>query len=376
MRLFVLVSFFLFLICPTIVGQKDRYLYELDSSAFYALEHGDTNVISKANQLLKASLEKKKTSFYTINAHTILGIVHKNKGYYLTSLNHYLKALNAAEEINDNARISACLNNIGKIYLLLEDYLKACNYFNRSLEIEEKLDNPLQKSIRLYNLGDAYNKLDSFDLALSYFTNSLLIEKKLNNTEGITYARLGIADIYVKIKRLADGDELLANVLQNLNKHQIEERILYETLLGKIHLARKNYPQSLERFNKAESISLKNHFRIHLLDIYLLKISIFKAQEDWRNATLVYDEFEELKDELNTEKVKNQLEDHTFQNELMNKDLEIKLIQEEKDLAIKNQQLERNVANHRSRVVLFLLLSLFLLLGLIFIGIRKIVKEN
>lgn len=376
MRLIVIILLSINSCWNFVYGQTDAHLDKLDSIAFYALEHGDSSVISKANTLLDASLKNKTTSYYTVNAHTILGIVHKEKGYYLTSLDHYLKALNSAEKINDEARISACYNNIGNIHLLLEDYEKACEYFNKSLAIEEKFDRPLQKSIRLYNLGDAYSKRDSFDLALSYFTNSLLIEKKLHNTEGEIYAQLGIADIYVKIERLTDAQSLLEQIDQALEKYQIEERILYDILSGRIHMAKKDYVSSLKSFGHAETISLKNNFRVHLLDIYRFKIASYKSLEDWKKATLVYDQFEELKDELNSEKIKNQLEDKTFQNELMKKELEIQLIQEEKELAIKNQEMERNVSNHRSKIVWFLLFSFLLLLGLIFIGIRKISGEK
>ena len=376
MRVLILLVFLIGSSWNLVLGQQNQRLNELDSIAFHELEHGDTSVVTKANHLLDISLKEGTPSFYTINAHTILGIVNKNKGYYLTALDHNLKALNVAEELKDEARVSACYNNIGTIHLLLEDFEKACEYFNKSLSIEEQLNQPLQKSIRLYNLGDAYNKRDSFDLALSYFTNSLLIEKKLANTEGIVYAQLGIADIYIKIKRFKDARSLLEQINLVLKDYQVEERILYEILLGRIDLNQGEYEQSLKHFDDAEASSLQNNFRIHLLDIYRLKIQIFKALGDWKNATLVYDLFEALKEELNQEKITSQLEDKTFQNELMKKELEIQLIQEEKDLAVKNQQLEKNVADHRSKMVWFLLLSLFVMLGLIFIGIRKITKEQ
>lgn len=372
----ILICLFTASFCSIVLGQDRTSMDELDSIAFHALEQGDTSVVTKANQLLEKSLKMNSPSFYAINAHTILGIINKNKGYYLTALDHYLKALNTAEEIQDEGRLSACYNNIGNIHLLLEDYEKACEYFNKSLIIEENFNKPLQKSIRLYNLGDAYNKRDSFDLALSYFTNSLLIEQKLKNTEGVIYAQLGIADIYVKIKRFTDAQDLLKQIDEVLEKHQVEERILYETLLGRIHLKKKNYALALKHFEHAEDASLKNNFRIHLLDIYLQKIETYKALEDWKRATSMYDQFEELKDELNQEKVKSQFEDKTFQNELTKKELEIQLIQEEKDLALKNQQMEKNVADHRSKIVWFLLLSLLLLFVLIFVGIRKIAKDR
>lgn len=372
MRLVFVIIFTFCAQSALLFAQDEAHLRKLDALAFYALEHSDTSVVSKAMNLLLASSKRKSPSFYTCNAHTILGIVNKDKGYYLTSLDHYLKALEVAEKLNDKGRTSACYNNIGTVYQLQDNYQKACEYFNKSLKIEETLNQPLQKSIRLYNLGDAYSKLNRFDLALSYFTNSLLIEKKLNNPEGIIYAELGIAEVYLKIGRLKDAEGLLTKTQGRLTKYQIEETILSELLNGRIAHKRGDFDRSLSAINKAETISKSHNFRIYLLDIYRLKIDIYKGLENWKMATKVYDDFLELKDELNTTKVKNQLEDMIFRNEIKKKELEIQLIQEEKDLAVKNEQLERNAANHRSKIVWFLIGTFILLFTLIFIGIRKL----
>ncbi len=368
----------LILCCVKALGlhaQNDQELQRLDAVAFEALESNDPTVSQKAKDLLEAS-QRKGESLYTINAHTILGIVNKEKGYYLTSLNHYLKALNSAEKLNDRARVSACYNNIGGVYLLQENYVKSCEYFNKSLAIEQTLKQPLQKSIRYYNLGDAYSKMDSFDLALSYLTNSLLIEERLNNQEGVIYAQLGIAEVYFKLNRVADCQGLLTKIAQRLGAQQIEENILYELLQGCVFLQQKKLDLALQSFNRAEAQSLSNNFRIHLLEIYINQIAIHKQAKDWQRAVTTYDRFVALKEELNTTKIKNQLEDLTFRNELTKKELEIELIEEEKQLAEKNERMEKNAANQSQKIVWFLIVSLILLFGLIFVGIRKLSKSN
>ena len=356
-------------------AQNDQELQRLDAIAFRALETNDPSVSQKAKALLEAS-QKKGESLYSVNAHTILGIVNKEKGYYLTSLNHYLKALNSAEKLNDRGRISACYNNIGGVYLLQENYVKSCEYFNKSLAIEQSLKQPLQKSIRYYNLGDAYSKMDSFDLALSYLTNSLLIEERLNNQEGIIYAQLGIAEVYFKLNRVTDCQGLLTKIAQRISTQQIEESILYELLQGRVFLQQKQLDLALQSFNRAEAQSRSNNFRIHLLEIYLNQIAVHKQAMDWQRAVTTYDRFIALKEELNTTKIKNQLEDLTFRNELTKKELEIKLIEEEKQLAEKNERMEKNASKYSQKIVWFLIVSLILLFGLIFVGIRKLSSSN
>lgn len=172
--------------------------------AFVALESNAPNVTEKANALLEAGKEA-KLPIYQINAYTILGIVNKNKGYYVTSVDYYNNALKVAEETRDEGRISACYNNIGSVHQIQEDYAKALTYYKKSLELEEKLNNPLQKSIRLYNIGEIYREMDSLSLALSNFNNSLIIEKEYKNNEGIVYALLGISDVYLQLNRPTDA---------------------------------------------------------------------------------------------------------------------------------------------------------------------------
>jgi tetratricopeptide (TPR) repeat protein len=329
-----------------------------------------------ANELLTESSKKGKPSVFGINAHTILGIINKDKGYFITSLNHYLKALNQAKSIGDQGRVSACYNNIGTVYQLQNNYVKSRSYFEKSLHIEDSLNQPLQKSIRYYNLGEVYAKMDSFTLALSYFNNSLLIEKKLGNKEGEIYALLGISEVYIKVGRYPDARILLNEIDKKIEPHQIEESILYSKLLGVLFAKEGKLDAAFSELSVAQHISLKNNIRIHLLDIYKELIAIFKKQEKWEMAVQKYDQYTALKDELNNLKVKNQLEDLTFQNELNSKELELKLIQEEKDLAVKNQKLEENTSQHRRKVVWFLVSSILLLFALIIFGIRKLAKDT
>jgi len=356
-------------------AQDDGNLDRLDSLAFDALENSKEDVGERANQLLEAS-RKVPASKHLVNAYTILGIINKDKGYYVTSLNNYLKALNAAELIKDTGRISACYNNIGTVYQLQENYVRARDYFLKSLRLEEKLEQPLQKSIRYYNIGEIYKELDSLDLALNYFTNSLIIEQKFNNADGIIYALLGISDVYMRIERYTDAELALEKVKKLLKDIYLEETILYHQLKGKLFKARSQLDEALGELLSAEKLSLKHNFRIHLLDIYATEIEIFITNEQWKAAVEKQQAYIELKTELNDIRVKNQLEDLSFQNELNKKELEIALIQEERDLAQQNEAAVSEIARYTRKIVFFLITSLVVVIGLVVYGIRKITRDN
>lgn len=354
-------------------SSKPIDLKKLNDEAFFALENNEDDVVAKARYLVEQS-EIQKSGVYESNGYTILGIINKNKGYYITSVDHYIKALNAAEKIKDTGRISASYNNIGTVYQLQEIYTKSLDYFQKSLNLEEKLNNPLQKSIRLYNIGEVYSELDSMDLALTYFNNSLFIEKKYNNNEGIIYALLGIAEVYIRIDRFTDANITLAKSSEILDPKNVELEIIYYKLTGELFGAQKDFDTALKDLNRAEDLSKNEDYRIHLLDIYIKQIDVLNAQEQWQQSVYKYKKYVELKNELNSIKVKNQLEDLTHRNELRQKELKIKLANDERDLAQKNVKIEESIGNYESRIIWFLIFTIVLILGLIVYGIRRITK--
>jgi len=350
-------------------------LRKLDSIAFTSLEKNAPSVMEDANKLLEESL-KSKLSFYGINAYTLLGIVNKNRGFYVTSLDFYLKALNAAEQLNDTPRRSACLNNIGSVYQLQGKYNQAIEYFNLSLDLEKKLNQPLQKSIRYYNLGECYKDIDSLDLALTYFNNSLLIEQRNNNLEGIIYAKLGIANIYIRIKRYTDADIVLENIQKNIQTDQIEEKIIFHKLKGKLLIATGKNDEALNEFVKGEEISRKFNIRTHLLELIKLQIGYFESAEKWQKASSKYKEFVHMNEELNSLHIKNQLDDLSFQNEISKKQLEIELVQEEKDLAKKNGKFEKELRFFEQKITWFTIALLIFVIGLIVFGMKKLTSSK
>lgn len=353
----------------------DAILRPLDSIAFSAFESNSPDMLEKANDFLEATL-KYDPSYYRVNAYTLLGIINKIRGFYITSLDYYLKSYNEALLIKDAGRQSACLNNIGAVYQLQKKYDQAISYYNQSLEIEKQLKNPLQISIRYYNLGDCFKELDSLDLALNFFNNSLLIEKKHNNTEGIAYAKIGVADVYERYGNTTDAKRILKELELTIHKLLPDLRILYHVIKAKISLNENNLAAVHEELRMAEELSKQNKIRTHLLEIFEMQIMHLEANGDWKEAVLKYREYIRLNDEMNSLTVKNQLDDLTFQNQLTRKELEIQFVQEERDLAKKNQQFEKDLRILGQKIIGFVLVILIGTLIFIVFGIRRLIHKR
>lgn len=364
------LKYIFFCVLLLLIGDcfSQKSIREVDALAFKSLEMHSADTEALALNLL--SLTKgNDSSVYAINAYTILGILNKDKGYYISSLNYYLKALNASEKKKDTARISASLNNIGVIYLLQGDLKLAIHYFSKSLKLEEKLKQPLQKSIRLYNIGDCYKDLDSFDLALSYFSNSLIIEQKNKNVEGEIYAFLGIAEVYIEIGQVVDSKRILDRISRKMMPNYIEESILYNKLMG-IYLFKTNH--SKEAFlvlENAKMLSLKNKFPIHLLEIYKLEITILETLRLWPQVASKYKEYTILSKKLIAIEIRNKVNDLMYSNELHKKEVLISLVEGERNFA-------KKLNNFNNKISLFLVTLLLFIVGLIIYGYQKRKNNN
>lgn len=347
-------------------------LERLNNRVFAAYENSGDSALLLAQDFVE--MAKGSSTFYEVNAYTLLGILNKDRGFYVSAINNYLKALNAAEALNDFGRVSACLNNIGSVYQLQQNNEKAKGYFMKSLAIEDSLDQPLQRSIRYYNLGEVYKEQDSLEIALTYYNNSLRIEQKLENREGIIYALLGIAEIYITIDRLTEASFELDKVKAMIEKPDVEESILFNHLLSKLQLKRKQYTEALQSADLALKIAEEKKLIIHDEQILKARIEALEGIGDYEEMALTFKKIIALKDQLNSRAIKNQLDDLTYQNELNKKELELQLVKEERDLAEKNKSMEEDIAGYSARIIWFLIASIIGIFSFVIYALKKMTR--
>ncbi len=374
MRLVVLFSFML-LSLQSFGQPKDwsmASLDQLDAEQFRRLEKGE----KAQEEIPKLIIQKtgKQPSKYLINAYTVLGIINKNRGYYVSSLNYHLLALSAAERLKDKGRISACLNNIGTLYLLQENYPKAIVFFDRSLKEEEKLQNPEQKSIRLYNLGDAYKRQGQLDEAMGYFTASLLIERKLNNSIGIAYALLGQADVYLLMNRQSDLDATVSSI--QVNALDVEGQLEFYRIKGKGQLLKGNSSEAIQQFNSGIQLAHRSASKTQLAELYLLMAQSYDHMKAVDQANIWYKKHIEVYKSLQSNLIKNQLEDLTYQNELQQKEYKIVYLKQQQELAKTNIQAQKALRSFDWRIVIFSICSVVGIALTVVFGIKKLVNNS
>lgn len=363
----------IFLVALPVLSSAQKNLDNLEDRAYNAYSKNDSAALLYANEFLEEA--RKQDTKYKINAHTLLGILYKDKGMYVTALEHYLKAHETATKLKDMPRASVCLNNVGSIYQLQGNFERAKSYFKESLRIEDSLNIPEQKSIRYYNLAEIYREQDSTDLALSNYNNSLQIEESLKNKDGIAYALLGISDIYLKLKRTTDAEITLNRVADEQKKLSADVRVLFFLNRGKLFIEKANFEEALRALNQGLEEAESFEIYIHHLALLDQKIRVLKKMGDYPELVKTYDNYLTILQKQNTAAIKNQLSDLTYQNELNRQELEIKLLSEERDIAKKNSESIAHINRLTRNIIVFLVLT-FGIIAFSFVYLYKLLLRK
>ena len=170
-----------------------------------------------------------------------IGVVHRNRGNYLLSLDYYNRALKLAKKIKDDVQTAYSYNNIGGIYRLQSNYpmalenifkamkifenrgdkrgiafcqvnaaiiyrkqkkyQKAKGLFEEIIKTREELGDKAQLALAKNLLGTLYFDMENYDRALSIYQEVLVLYEQIGDQLGIASSYVGIGSVYYKQKK-------------------------------------------------------------------------------------------------------------------------------------------------------------------------------
>lgn len=301
-----------------------------------------------------------------INAHVILGALNKDRGFFGSSVEHYMQALPLAEKAGDFLRVSGCLNNLGSVYQAQGNYSKALATFQQSLEIEKANNaDKAQISIRLYNIGESFLKLDSLDEAYAYYYQSLLLESELNSQEGIFYARLGIGQVDTRKQNFGKAEEELMKALQIgqalENGFGVCET---EIALGNLELQKRKPSSALKWLEPALQKTQAQGYRSLEIEATTLIAEAFEEAGNYDQAIQFHKRAFELKELLNSSEVNSRIAEFQMKYELEKKEQVLAL-------ALKENELNESEVKYQTKLKNYLLFTVILAALLILFNLRR-----
>lgn len=141
------------------IGLAAAYFYR---DVLFEEKPSSPSYMQYAKRSLKIA-EAKNISYYKMKASNTLGIFHSEISDFHTSLEYYLAALYISEEHPEYRYASVVLNNIGNLFVWLEDYASAAAYLERAYykSIAENENDRAIIDIITLNLIELYANLEN-----------------------------------------------------------------------------------------------------------------------------------------------------------------------------------------------------------------------
>ncbi len=247
---------------------------------------------------------------------------NKKQNYQEIALENYFKGLELAK-ISPNYRIKASsfLNNIGSLYLEMNNPDEAIQYFQQSEHFAEEAQNNKSLFHALSGISEYYQFKKDYDSALKYAMRAMDCAKAINAKDKLKDLALDIANIYANLNDFQNAysyqivyTELLKNIFNDEMKNRITDlQTKYEVetkakeaeiyRLKNIELVKANTEIEQQRAELEKLNSAKNEFMgmvVHdlrnpiscvlgLCDLYELKIddSMFEPENMMRNLHII-----------------------------------------------------------------------------------------
>lgn len=254
------------------------------------------------------------------------------KGNYTEALSCYLRALTISQQLKMPMLINSIYNDIGIVYLHMENYPYALKYFTKVLNYingQKTQDKAFQFKI-LVNIGEVFRETKHLDSAILYNMNALSIAEKNKDDIGRAITLFNIADNFILKKQYSKAISYLNLSLPISEKiGDLEGVSGCLNAFSRIYYQTKHYQQSIDAANKslAKGKAVDNYQ--NTLDSYNLLYLNYKNIGDFEKALTFRNLEISLDDRVNTLEQDKQLQRIQSDYLLKQKQNEINLLRKE-----------------------------------------------
>ncbi|MCF7793725.1 MAG: tetratricopeptide repeat protein [Candidatus Cloacimonetes bacterium] len=240
---------------------------------------------SEAKKYAEILLDLSKTTNdkkYEASANYLIGLMNSYLNNYDEALEYQLKALQLHQEMKNDITIAEGYNNIGNIYIKMNNYEKALGQFQLSLE-----HNP--SSARTFNnLCHAHNHLKQYDKALEYGKIALEFSRREKShpdrARTHIFAHINLGEIYLNQKKYDKAIEILHQTLQLSQQRKDDTPMITSYYLGTAYQRNQDFSKAVKYLEIAEQQALEHQNREYLIHIYKALHEVHESRDDLGKA--------------------------------------------------------------------------------------------
>jgi tetratricopeptide (TPR) repeat protein len=241
-----------------------------------------------------------------VESNNIYGKVYLAMNYKKPSLQHYLTALELAEEIKaDNAEkkrlkselMRNCYIYLGSFYTSIENYDKAIDNYTLAYKMLDNMTDrriPYQRCIDINTIGNLFAQKKNYDIAIGYFERSIKMADSLKFATLKLPGYISLLNQYLRMDQPGKAlNYLNSNAGQNLKEYlstfrmtgMIDQAYAYVyTELGKYDSARKYFDKALPYFEATMNDNNKVGIYLQLGKLFTRTGETSKAIENYLKA--------------------------------------------------------------------------------------------
>ncbi len=180
-----------------------------------------------------------------------LGHVNLIWGNYDRSLENFSEALHIKEGLNEPRNIAHVLKNMGNVYVRMQKYEEAEKQYSRALELFEQEGDSAGIAAVLNNFGFSEEAQSNYSNALLFYEKSKIMASAINDDFLLQHNFYNIANIYFKMGRYKDAENLvIGNLILSSNNNNLEIYLKNKLLLAKLAIAENRFKDAIKLYDE------------------------------------------------------------------------------------------------------------------------------
>lgn len=263
----------------------------------------------------------------------ILGNINLAQNDYLNALKLYQECLDVSKENEFNTLAPHLLNNIGELYLEIEDNEAAKENFEQAYRLFEEQDDQYSLAMCMLNLAHISGEAGNREAAIKGYLDGIRILSTMESWPNIASAYNSIADLYLAEDDFDNASEYLTlalNIIENNNSTFAGPSSIYSTKIftnvARLATENNDLSQALIFAKRSLQLSEQNHYKENILDNSKLLSRIYEELGEPDTALVYYRTAlaytEEIQKEDNVKKITQLRMQYEFDAMLQQKELE------------------------------------------------------
>ena len=248
---------------------------------------------------------------------------------YAVALEFALKAIKIFESSNNKDHLISAYNNLGNIYLNLEDPIQALHYYEIVLQNRQESGDEVGLAKILHNIALVHVASEDYDKATDFLEQALKSMRLIDHKYGMAFCYTNLSNIYLLEDKYIESNNYNFLALKIFEEIGNPEGVAHTcNLLGSTYLILEQYDKAYEYFSKSMNLAKEIALTDLISDNYEA-FSIYNAAiGDYKRAFEYLKLHKTIHDSIYSDKKSKKIATLQNQFEIENKEAKISSLQE------------------------------------------------